>query len=192
MAENVRNQIAQKIIDASYFAITCDSATDFSSREQESIRIRLAYHGAVFDHLVGFEAPGANVNAEGIWEAILRGVSKVGITADTIKSKMSSIALDGASVNIGKHRSVVKLCQNLNPAILPVHCFSHRLELAFWDTAKSVVTFKKSLHSGSRDCILSTITVLNKSNYLLILLVNRRQYVLFLLVLVVLAGSLTG
>ena len=56
---------------------------------------------------------------------------------------MSSIALDGASVNIGKHRSVVKLCQNLNPAILPVHCFSHRLELAFWDTAKSVVTFKK-------------------------------------------------
>ena len=143
MAKNVRNQIAQKIIDASYFAITCDSATDFSSREQESIRIRLAYHGAVFDHLVGFEAPGTNVNAEGILEAILKGVSKVGITADTIKSKMSSIALDGASVNIGKHRSVVKLCQNLNPAILPVHCFSHRLELAFWDTAKSVVTFKK-------------------------------------------------
>ena len=139
----MRNQIAQKIIDASYFAITCYSATDFSSREQESIRIRLAYHGAVFDHLVGFEAPGANVNAEGILEAILKGVSKVRITADTIKSKMSSIALDGASVNIGKHRSVVKLCQNLNPAILPVHCFSHRLELASWDTAKSVVTFKK-------------------------------------------------
>ena len=143
MAQNVRNKIAEKIVDASYFAITCDSVTDFSSKEQESIRIRLAFNGAVFDHLIGFEAPGATVNAEGIWEAILKGVNKVGITTDTIKSKMSSIGLDGASVNIGKHRSVVKLCQKLNPAIVPVHCFSHRLELAFWDTAKSVVTFKK-------------------------------------------------
>ena len=56
---------------------------------------------------------------------------------------MSSMALDAASANIGKHRSVVILCQNLNPAILGGGGLGDRLELAFWDTAKSVVTFKK-------------------------------------------------
>ena len=61
----LRNLIAQNFLDASFFFFTCDFATDFSSREQESIRIRLSYLGTVFDHLAGFEAPGANVNAEG-------------------------------------------------------------------------------------------------------------------------------
>ena len=56
---------------------------------------------------------------------------------------MTSIALDGASVNTGRHHSVVTLCKKVNSAVMPVYCFSHRLELAFWDTAKSVATFKK-------------------------------------------------
>ena len=143
MARNVTNDIGQKVLNSPYFALTCNSATDFSVKEQESIRIRLAFNGLVSDHLIAFESPGANANADGIFEALCRGTNKVGITNDVMKAKITSIALNGASVNTGRHHSVVTLCKKVNSAVMPVHCFSHRLELAFWNTAKSMATFKK-------------------------------------------------
>ena len=136
-------KIERGITESKFFSITCDGATDSSVQEQESIHTCYANCGIVEDHLVAFESAGASPNADGIWKAICRGISKVGITEDTMKLKMVSIALDGASVNIGKHHSVVKLAQKINPCIVPVHCFNHRLELAFWDTVKSLPIFKK-------------------------------------------------
>ena len=87
MAQNIRNKIAEKIVNSSYFAITCDSATDFSSKKQDSIRIRLAFNGAVSDHLIEFEAPGAPVNAEGIWEAILKVSIKLALQLTQLSQK---------------------------------------------------------------------------------------------------------
>lgn len=143
IADGARKKIERGISESKFFSITYDIATDSSLQEQESIHICYANYGIVKDHLVAFESAGASPNADGIWKATCKGIGKVGITEDTMKLKIISIALDGASINIGEHHIVVKLAQKINPCIIPVHCFNYRLELAFGDTVKSLPIFKK-------------------------------------------------
>lgn len=52
------------------------------------------------------------------------------------KQKLIATGSDGASVNLGKHRSVTALLKIEVPELIPVHCVNHRLELGALDAIK--------------------------------------------------------
>lgn len=50
---------------------------------------------------------------------------------------------DGASNMLGKNNGLVKLMKDAHPELISVHCFCHRLELAFRDAFKGVKLYDK-------------------------------------------------
>ena len=52
------------------------------------------------------------------------------------KEKLIATGSDGASVNIGKNKSVTSLLKKDLPHLVVIHCVNHRLELAVLDALK--------------------------------------------------------
>ena len=57
------------------------------------------------------------------------------------KDKTIAVGCDGASVNVGKHRSVTTFLKKDIPQLIVMHCVNHRLELA-------VISALKEKHSS--------------------------------------------
>lgn len=55
---------------------------------------------------------------------------------------MYGINVDGASVNLGKHRGVAKRLKEIGPWLFAVQCFNHRLELVVKDTFTGIKAFE--------------------------------------------------
>ena len=52
-------------------------------------------------------------------------------------NKLVGINVDGARVNLGKHRGVGRLVQEKATWLQVIYCFKHRVELALRDTFKT-------------------------------------------------------
>ena len=52
-------------------------------------------------------------------------------------NKLMEINVNGASVNLGKHREVGKLVLEKNTWLQVIHCFNHRVGLALKDAFKT-------------------------------------------------------
>lgn len=61
-----------------------------------------------------------------------------------ISGKLVAMGSDGASNMVGKRSGLATLLrQDINDEIINVHCFAHRLELAFRDVLKKKKLFDK-------------------------------------------------
>lgn len=67
-----------------------------------------------------------------------RSVEKVGIPWEDFLGKLVGMGSDGASVMLGKNNGVAAKLRVLQPAMVAVHCYAHKLELAFKDAIKHV------------------------------------------------------
>lgn len=52
--------------------------------------------------------------------------------------KLVGMGSDGASVILGCNEGVAALLRQDQPAMVAVHCYSHKLELAFKDTIRKI------------------------------------------------------
>lgn len=77
-------------------------------------------------------------DADGIVKAMERSVEKVGIPWKDFKEKLVGMGSDGASVMLGKNNGVAAKLRQQQPTLVAVHCYAHKLELAFKDAIKHV------------------------------------------------------
>lgn len=76
--------------------------------------------------------PVKHANAEGVLGAIEQAMTSV----VGWKDKLIATGSDGASVNIGKNKSVTALLKRDVPQLIKMHCVNHRLELGALDAIK--------------------------------------------------------
>jgi hypothetical protein len=67
-----------------------------------------------------------------------RSVEKVGVLWHEFLVKIVGMGSDGVSVMLGKNNGVAAKLRSLQPAMVAVHCYDHKLELAFKDAIKHV------------------------------------------------------
>ena len=90
----------------------------------------------------------ADGNAEGVFNAIKQALSDFGIDFDDLVHNKDGPALvccnfDGASVMMGNKGGVKALILKVIPAVIPMHCIAHKLELAVLDSVKHIAFLKK-------------------------------------------------
>ena len=74
-------------------------------------------------------------NAPGI-VASIEDASKC-VSCKDFMDKLVGINVDGASVNLSKHKGVGTLLKEKSPWIQVIHCFNHRVELALKDAFRT-------------------------------------------------------
>ncbi len=144
IAKDVREKVAEHVQQAKFLAVTCDGATDVASMEQEGTCIRFCMKGQLFVKFAGVSAP-LQADAPGILKCIIESLEGIGLTEDTLKSKLVGLGSDGASVMLGKNNGVASLLRKIQPALVSVHCMAHRTELSFRDATKNVGLYDKCI-----------------------------------------------
>ena len=74
-------------------------------------------------------------NAPGIVASIEDASKRV--SCKDFMDKLVGINVDGASVNLSKHKGVGTLLKEKSPWIQVIHCFNHRVELALKDAFRT-------------------------------------------------------
>ena len=88
--------------------------------------------------------PVEKADAENIEQAMVNIMEKeAGLERSEWLDKTVAFASDGAAVMTGRKTGVVTRLKAGRPEIIGVHCFPHRLELAFKDAIKDVSLHKK-------------------------------------------------
>ena len=70
------------------------------------------------------------------------------ISVEEFYSNLVALGSDGANVMIGATGGVVALLRQKQPALQGIHCFAHRLELAYKDTLKASPLFAKANYNS--------------------------------------------
>jgi hypothetical protein len=65
-------------------------------------------------------------------------VEKLEVPWPYFTNKLVGMGSDGASVMLGSKNGVAAKLRALQPSLVAVHCYAHRLELAFKDAVKKV------------------------------------------------------
>ncbi len=137
VAQAQRKDTRSKLDKSKFFSVTSDGATDAGINEQEAVFVRTCIEGIVTVLFVGFEVP-TSPDAEGIYLAIKKAIED-GLDMDEqeLKKKLVGFGCDGAAVMVGAKGGVSALLkQNIQPCMVTVHCFAHRLELSYKDSIK--------------------------------------------------------
>lgn len=148
----------EAIKSCKFLSILCDGSTDVSVREEEVCYLRMVTEGAVTVQLLGMHGV-TRPNAVNIHQAIEDSVRDYSsITVDEFYQKLVALGSDGAAVMVGRKGGVAALLLEKQPALQPIHCFAHRLELAYKDTLKAIPLFVKV------DTLLLNIYLLYKNS----------------------------
>lgn len=135
IATAAQSQVAEELTNAKFVSVTSDGATDSSITEQEIVFVRYSSKGVPFTKFVGLKQP-ISPNASGLHKAIMAALGDVGLGEEDLKKKVVGFGCDGASVMVGKKGGVSAFLTQLQPSCITVHCFAHRLELAYKDAVK--------------------------------------------------------
>lgn len=77
-------------------------------------------------------------DASGIIKAMKNSVIKLDIPWNDFIQKLVGMGSDGASFMLGCNNGVAAHLRRLQPVMVAVHCYAHKLELAFKDAIKHV------------------------------------------------------
>ncbi|XP_067668254.1 zinc finger protein 862-like [Haliotis asinina] len=129
IASTIRDETMDLINDSHYLSVMIDGATDSSVSENEVIYVRTVLNGKAENKLVEVIAI-EHGHAEGVISATKSALSRVGISDETLTSRIVGFCADGANVNMGQRNGVVSLLRHDVPHLIDFHCMAHRLELA--------------------------------------------------------------
>lgn len=109
-----------------------DGSTDISGDEQEAVYLRLSIDGKVVKRFLGLGTPRSTCS-QNLKDFVLNMFGNLGID----RGKLIGMGSDGASNMAGTTGGLATLLkQEVNPEPVNIHCFAHRLELAFRDVLK--------------------------------------------------------
>ena len=133
-----RLEMVEQLKQAKYLTLLSDGTTDSSVSEQEIIYVRYCTEGNIKVQFLGLQQV-ERANAEGITQAIMETVEQQGdMSREEWTRKLVGFGSDGASVMVGKKGGVAAHLKKLQPCLQSVHCYAHRLELAFKDAMKTI------------------------------------------------------
>ena len=117
--------IKEELSGISYFSVMMDEASDLSHKEQVSIVVRyVVSHYTIQERLIDVECTDST-NAEALFQILLKGLSKVGLTTD----KLVGQCYDGASNMRGIHAGVQAKVKAIQPRAIYCHCYAHCVNL---------------------------------------------------------------
>ncbi|XP_056000656.1 zinc finger protein 862-like [Ostrea edulis] len=132
IAATERDNTVDFLSKVNFFSIMMDGSTDISGDEQEALYLRFSLHGKVTERFLAIGTPNSTCAVD--LESFLM---KVFTDCRIDKAKLVGMGSDGASNMVGKKGGLSALLKNnINDELVNVHCFAHRLELAFRDVLK--------------------------------------------------------
>ena len=108
-------------------------------QEQELIYVLFVDEGKPRVAFLDIETP-KSADAEGIYNCIVNAFKDIRI--EEFVDQLVGINVDGASVNLGRHKGVAARLKEGASWLLAVHCFNHRLELAVQDAFSGLKAFE--------------------------------------------------
>ena len=137
---NHESEKSKEMLDQShFFSIMMDGSTDISGDEQEALYIRTSHLGKPIERFLSIGSPNSTRSID-LESFIMKVFDDNGINAN----KLVGLGSDGASNMTGKKGDLAALLKsNVNSELVNVHCFAHRLELAFRDVLKKNKKYEK-------------------------------------------------
>ncbi|KAJ8387984.1 hypothetical protein AAFF_G00147750 [Aldrovandia affinis] len=112
-------ELQQSLKSARCFSIMPDSSVDRSVKDQELIYCTYLQNGKPVNQLIHIVALD-HANSQGILDAILAGLLKVGVGEGDLKKRLVGFGCDGASVMLGVNNGVTARLQHLCPSLVPI------------------------------------------------------------------------
>ena len=143
IAEVERRHLSQALENAHFISLISDGTTDVAVIEAEILYIRYAVSGVITTTFVGIDnvekADAASIKRaiDGIIERYLQ------IPRRVLIQKLVGFGSDGAAVMMGAENGVTALFRKEQPCMQAVHCYAHRLELAYKDAMGGMPVYAK-------------------------------------------------
>ncbi|KAK5881723.1 hypothetical protein CesoFtcFv8_022488 [Champsocephalus esox] len=137
IGQSMKDDLVEKLKNTHFFSVMSDSSVDRSVKDQEMVYLTYVEDGKPVNQFVDIVSS-EHAHSQGILDAILVGLSNVGLTEQDLKSRMVGFGCDGASVMMGVHNGVAAKLNQMCPLIVPIWCVAHRLELSALDSITSV------------------------------------------------------
>uniref|UniRef100_A0A674HYF3 Sperm flagellar 2 n=1 Tax=Terrapene triunguis TaxID=2587831 RepID=A0A674HYF3_9SAUR len=140
IAEVERRALKEKLEKCKFFSLISDGVADNAIKEGAVVYIRFAFEGKVHCQIVGVQSVDKS-DASTIKNAIVKTLQinlQVNLSSQDWSRKLVGFGSDGADVMVGENNGVAKLLKEIQPCVQSVHCFAHRLELAYKGALKSI------------------------------------------------------
>ena len=151
IAEAERIKLESEIKACHFYALLSDGSTDSSIKEVEIIYLRRAHQGIVKTDFIGLSEM-EKADAASITSGILETCdNQINLNQHELMSKVVGFGSDGASVMLGCNSGVATRLKNIQknelntdtPILQSIHCFNHRLELAYKETLNTLPFHEK-------------------------------------------------
>ncbi|KAM9138939.1 sperm flagellar protein 2-like [Pangshura tecta] len=140
IAEVERRALKEKLEKCKFFSLISDGVADNAIKEGAVVYIRFASEGKVHCQIVGVQSVDKS-DPSTIKNAIVKTLQinlQVNLSSQDWSRKLVGFGSDGADVMVGENNGVAKLLKEIQPCVQSVHCFAHRLELAYKGALKSI------------------------------------------------------
>ncbi|XP_019465901.1 zinc finger protein 862-like [Meleagris gallopavo] len=148
MAEVERKSLKEKLENCKYFSLISDEFTDSIFKSAVVVYVRFANEGKVHCQIVGVQPVQKN-DASTIKSAIEETFQinlQLSLASQDCSRKLVGFGSDGTGQNDG----VANLVREIQPCVQSVHCFAHRLRLAYKGALENVQLYG-ILTSGLRN-----------------------------------------
>ena len=126
MAQDIREQVTEKIRMSPMFAIQCDESTDVAHLSQLMVYARYISGNAVEEELLFCRPLETTTTADDV----LRVVSQFFDQNNLSCEKVVGVCTDGAPAMLGSRSGFITKVKQKNPLIVGTHCVIHREALA--------------------------------------------------------------
>ncbi|XP_006116559.1 sperm flagellar protein 2 isoform X2 [Pelodiscus sinensis] len=140
IAEVERRALKEKLEKCKFFSLISDGVADNAIKEAAVVYVRFAYKGKVHCQIVGVQSVDKS-DASTVKNAIVKTLQinlQLNLSSQDWSRKLVGFGSDGAEVMVGENNGVAKLLKEIQPCVQSVHCFAHRLELAYKEALKSI------------------------------------------------------
>ncbi|XP_014675882.1 PREDICTED: zinc finger protein 862-like [Priapulus caudatus] len=155
--------LKDKLLETNFVSILSDGTTDVSVQENEIFYIRMCIKGTITVHFLKC-AIVPKGDALTIFRAMKRSVEATSLEWEDVRKKIVGMGSDGAAVMLGINNGVAALLRQEQPCSIAIHCYAHKLELAYKDAIKVVPLDKKAITLLQGLYYLYHNSALNRSN----------------------------
>ncbi|KAM8793599.1 sperm flagellar protein 2-like [Eudromia elegans] len=140
IAEVERRALKEKLEKCKFFSLISDGVTDGLFKAAAILYVHFANEGKVHCQIVGVQ-PVHKTDASSIKSAIEETLQinlQLNLASQDWSRKLVGFGSDGTDVMLGEKNGVAKLLRKIQPCVQSVHCFAHRLKLAYKGALKNI------------------------------------------------------
>ncbi|XP_014809464.1 PREDICTED: sperm flagellar protein 2 [Calidris pugnax] len=140
IAEVERRALKEKLEKCKFFSVISDGVTDSMLKAAAVVYVRFANKGKVYCQIVGVR-PIHKTDASTVKNAIEETLQinlQLSLESQDWSKKLVGFGSDGTDVMVGRNSGVAKLLREIQPCVQSVHCFAHRLKLAYKRALKNI------------------------------------------------------